>query len=610
VKTLCLPIPFLLPCLACASAHAAKEEKIHIALHDTAATAGAMAAAANKKAWNHVAFRAHPLYVQPGEACTLTWDVTSADRITLTPGPGEVTGNRIVINPSETTTYTLTATQGSETQTATVRVVAGPPRPNILLVLTDDQGVMDTSVPFVYDGKGNPLVQPLNQRYRTPGMQALADQGMKFTSAHAAPICTPSRTSIMTGFNPTRHHVTTWTAPGRPTDTGGRGKWALISPEWRMQGTDPKDPNLLPRLLHNAGYRTLHVGKAHFGPDSEAISDPRSMGFDVNIGGSGTGQPGSYYGKQNFGSGNRRPPNMEAYLGKDIFLTEAHTRECNRLIAEAVADGVPFFAYHAHYAPHAPFQVDPRFKGNYPDLKGDELAFATLIEGCDQSLRDQLATLEKLGVAENTLVIFAGDNGSASPIRTKGGGKVGPCEPYRAKKGHPYDGGTRVPLLIAWAKPDPNNPFQKAFPIVSGGVTHDMVTLWDLYPTLLQAAGLTAPKLPDSGSLMPYLRGKPGSHRPQELVINFPHFHQFDDMYALLRTPEWKFIHRYGDHSAELYHLTTDIGEEKNLATDPAHRETLARLSKRLVEALEKLNYQAPRERDVEGNPPRPAVEQ
>ncbi len=552
-----------------------------------------------------VSFRANPHYIAPGSSSTLTWEVNQADTVTIEPGVGEVEGGSVEVTPTESTTYTLTATSGTQTRTASLRVGVGPPRPNILLILTDDQGVMDTSVPFVYDEAGNPVVHPLNERYRTPGMETLASNGMKFTNAHAAAVCSPTRTSIMTGLNPTGHHVTTWTHPSNIQDTGpDKGYDILFPPDWRMAGVDPENPLLLPRRLAYAGYRTIHVGKAHFGPNSGPVGDPRSIGFDINIGGTGSGQPGSYYGTANFGSGVHQVPHLEAYHGQDIFLTEAHTRECNRLIEEAVTDGVPFFAYHPHFAPHAPFHEDPRFTANYPELSGNQRAYATLIEGSDQSLRDQLTKLEELGVAESTLVIYLGDNGGDAPIPF-GAGQMGPAAPYRAKKGYPYDGGTRIPLLMAWAKPDPANPFQQAFPIAKGGVAHDLVTVWDLYPTLLAVAGLEIPAPIDGHNLAPYLRGTPGTHRPQEFLLHFPHTHGHDDFYSVFRTNEWKLIHRYPNETVELYHLPTDIGEQNNLANNPEHHVTLMRLARRMARGLREHNYQPPVERHVEGNPPR-----
>jgi hypothetical protein len=213
------------------------------------------------------------------------------------------------------------------------------------------------------------------------------------------------------------------------------------------------------------------------------------LGFDVNIAGYGGGGPGSYWGEKNFSAAWRNGghdwdvPHLEKYHGTDTFLTEALTLEMNRAITAAVAAGRPFFAHMSHYAVHAPFETDARFAGNYPDLEGMPLAFATLIEGMDQSLGDLIAHLEGLGVAETTLVIFYSDNGSDGP----------PNLPLRGKKGTRFEGGARVPMIVAWAKSDPKHPLQQALPIPPGSESDSFVVPADFLPTLTAIAGVAIP---------------------------------------------------------------------------------------------------------------------
>lgn len=556
-------------------------------------------------------FTADRGYVTPGETVTLSWSASGAESFELSPGIGPVAGTSAVVTPGTTTTYTLTARRGTESATATVRVGAGPSRPNLLLVLVDDMGAMDTSVPFYYDSSGQPVVTPLNQRYRTPNMASLAASGMKFTSAYACNVCTPSRVSLMTGLNATRHHVTTWTALASPQDTGDSATAHNLVPpaDWRKAGIDPA-ATTLPRLLQAAGYRTIHTGKGHFGPNSETVGDPRMIGFDRNIAGSALGGPGSYLGTQNFVKSNpaHQVPGLQAYHGQEIFLTEALTREMTREIAAAATDQVPFFAYLSHYAVHATFEdADPRFTANYPQLGGYEKNFATLVEGMDRSLGDVLQRLRDLGQAANTLVVFTGDNGTDAPIPF-GAGQIGPAAPFRGKKTHAYEGGLRVPLLVSWAERDATNPFQQRLPIPAGGVCHDMTLIWDLMPTLLGTAGLEIPAGLDGHDLAPYLRGEPGTHRPQEFVLNFPHSHQYEDFYVMMRSGPWKLIYRYLTKSYELYNLANDTGEQSNLASHPGHAARLMSLSRRMIRRLGELDYQPPRERLVAGNPESPPV--
>jgi arylsulfatase A-like enzyme len=144
---------------------------------------------------------------------------------------------------------------------------------------------------------------------------------------------------------------------------------------------------------------------------------------------------------------------------------ETLTREASAALKQTVDSGKPFFLHMAHYAVHSPFQSDPRFASNYKDSGKEKPAqnFASLIEGMDKSLGDILDHLEALGVAENTLILFLGDNGSDAPLGHPH--KVASSAPLRGKKGAHYEGGMRAPFIAAWAKPDPANRFQKSLPI-------------------------------------------------------------------------------------------------------------------------------------------------
>jgi len=283
-------------------------------------------------------------------------------------------------------------------------------RPNVVVFLIDDMGLMDTSVPFVLGEDGQPEIQPLNQWYRTPSMERLAAQGIRLTQFYANSVCSPTRTSILTGQGSARHRVTQWIR----SEGNNRGEFG--PPEWNWVGLQPSDVTL-PGVLSAAGYRTIHVGKAHFGPNDHPAEFPQNIGFDVNIAGCSWGQPGSYYGQDGYGhlKGNkgRAVPDLVEYHGSDTFLTEALTLEAMKQVDAAEQADEPFFLYLAHYAVHAPFQADPRFADDYKgkDYSNNAQAYATLIAGMDKSLGDVMDHLQERGIAENTLIIFLGDNG-------------------------------------------------------------------------------------------------------------------------------------------------------------------------------------------------------
>ncbi len=474
--------------------------------------------------------------------------------------------------------------------TGTLARGADPARPNVVVFLVDDMGVMDTSVPFLTDQDGRPHRYPLNEFYRTPNMERLAGQGIRFNNCYAMNVCSPTRISILTGRNAARHHTTNWINP----DNNNAGPCG--PPRWNWQGLTRQDVTL-PRLLQQAGYRTIHVGKGHFGARAFEGADPQNLGFDVNGAGCSIGAPASYYGSQNFGHGTPVSPNavpgLESYHGTETFLTEALTLEANRHLAEAVASKQPFFLYFAHYAVHAPFNSDPRFADHYRDSgkPAAAQAFATLIEGMDKSLGDLLNQLEELGVARNTLILFMGDNGSDAPLGDPH--DVACAAPLRGKKGAHYEGGMRVPFIAAWAQPDESQHCQQKLPIAVGTIQSQLVAVYDLFPTILALAEVPVPDgyVTDGTRLDLLLTGRSDGSRPQNFLMHYPHAPHRSDYFTCYRSGEWKVIYHYfpsaaSEHSHyQLYHLSQDPFESHNLAQ--SHPEQLRRLMAELCQALE-----------------------
>lgn len=453
-------------------------------------------------------------------------------------------------------------------------------RPNIVLFLVDDMGLMDTSVPFMTDEEGNAKRYPLNDFYRTPAMERLAGQGVRFSQFYAMSVCSPSRISIMNGQNAARHGATNWINPDQD-NTGPQGP-----PDWNWQGLKPGDVTL-PGLLRENGYRTIHVGKGHFGPSGSAGSDPAKLGFDLNIAGASFGEPGSYFAEADYGAkekGNRRSkavPHLEKYHGGDVFLTEAITREANAALKDTVGSGKPFFLHMSHYAVHTPFQSDPRFAENYKDSGKEKPAqnYATLIEGMDKSLADILGHLEALGVAENTLVLFLGDNGSDAPLGNQH--EVSSSAPLRGKKGAHYEGGMRAPFIAAWAKADPSNPLQKALPIPAGKIQTQVANITDLLPTIAAVTGITPPKdYPIDGKpLQTLLTGKPDPSRSQSFLMHYPHGPHRSNYFTVWRDGDWKVIYHYLPQTRTHGDLLQSDGAHYqlfNLKNDPFERNDLA----------------------------------
>jgi len=473
---------------------------------------------------------------------------------------------------------------------ATSAFAASAP-PNIVVFLVDDMGIMDTSLPFLTDNAGQPKKYPLNEYYRTPNMERLAARGIRFNQFNAMSVCSPTRISIMTGQNAARHRTTNWINPDKD-NAGPNG-----APDWNWHGLKKGDVTLA-TLLRQAGFRTIHVGKGHFAPRADEGADPSNLGFDINVGGGSIGAPGSYFGQQNFGLGGKRSasavPHLAKYHGRDIHLSDALTMEAKDHVAAAVRDRKPFFLYFAHYAVHAPFESDPRFAPHYANSgkPPQAQAFATLVEGMDKSLGDLLDHLDTLGVADNTLVIFLGDNGSDAPLGHEHA--VASAAPLRGRKGSHYEGGMRVPFIAAWAKAAPGNPHQQRLPIPAGAIQTQLASVPDLFPTILALGGGSTPRghAVDGQRLDPLLAGKRDPARSDTFLMHYPHAPHRSDYWTSWRDGTWKVIYHYFSTAAsenshyQLYDLARDPFEQANLAASrPAE---LKRLMQGLAAALEK----------------------
>lgn len=450
-------------------------------------------------------------------------------------------------------------------------------RPNILFFFVDDMGWQDTSEPFWTRRTG------LNDRYRTPNMVKLAREGMKFTQAYACAVCSPSRVSLMTGMNAARHNVTNWTlhkdwSPDKKHPT-------LRFPEWNCNGLSRRPgvrrtvvAETLPELLRKAGYRTIHVGKAHFAADGTPSEDPRELGFDVNIAGHCAGAPGSYQGTRNFarkGGSIVDVPGLDKYHGKDIHLTDALTIEAKAQLDAAVADGKPFYLYMSHYAVHGPWEPDNRFIASYrtdkaglkpkpAKIKTRYEHYASMIEGMDKSLGDLTEHLKKLGVERNTVVVFLPDNG-AGPMVPRN-------RPLRGAKHSPYEGGPRVPMIVKW--PGVTRPGSEC--------GEDYVIIEDVFPTFLEMAGVRDYRQYggriDGRSFVPLLGRRRGLSRKRAIFWHSPHYYRKQEPFSAVRQGDWKLIYDHPGQELELFHLAKDISETRNLAQEnPEKLRALAR---------------------------------
>ncbi len=459
-------------------------------------------------------------------------------------------------------------------------------RPNLVLFLVDDMGWCDTSVVFP------PEPGPRHRLLRTPAMERLAREGLVFTQGYASsPVCSPTRTAILTGRNPARTGITNW-IPGRGNH-GPEDHRLLVSP-WRRDGLGPGD-RTLPRLLRELGYQTAHVGKAHFAREGTPGADPRLLGFDHVVAGNHLGGPGSHL--PPYGAGGRHAvPDLEEHAEAGRFLTDALTEEALDLVRGMEAEGRPWFLELSHYALHAPIEADPArieaWKGKLGSPALD--AYASMIQGVDDSLGRLLDLLDELGAAERTLVVFTSDNGGL----TAHSGPPTSNAPLRSGKGSWAEGGIRVPWIVRWTG------------VVSAGRRTDVpVISEDLFPTLLRAAGasVSAPWFRDLDGvdLGPVLRGAESLERPLPLVWHYPHYWGWPALrradpaiapFSALRLGDWKIVWLYEEERALLFDLAADLGETRDLAAE--RPELRDRLLRALHDRLAPLRVQTPRSRE------------
>ncbi len=459
----------------------------------------------------------------------------------------------------------------------------------------------------------------LNRRYRTPNVEALAARGVRFSNAYAAaPVCTPSRAAILTGQSPARTHITYWTLE-KDTDASSRHP-RLDPPAWRVNGVAPSpelEPVLLPELLQRAGYRTIHVGKAHWGARGTKGADPVTLGFDVNIGGHAAGAPGSYLGTDWFRDAARKQrgkvapeaapasvwdvPGLARWHGQDVWLDDVLAREACDALTAAVREGRPFLLSFCPYGVHTPIMEDRRFQAAFPDLDGPERAYATMVAAVDEALGQLVRRAAELGVLDSTVIVFTSDNGGLS-AHSRGATPDGRTRhaqnaPLRSGKGSAYEGGLRVPFVVAGpgvvarAAPDPT-------PVIGT----------DLYPTLLALAGVGVPagRVIDGVDLGPLLRG---TGRPPERGLLFHQPHAWGpegpgiEPFSAIRSGDWKLIWfhdaRGPGSRIELFEVANDPGESAERSAD--RPEKLAELKELLRTALEQAGAQLPTVREGGG---------
>jgi len=413
--------------------------------------------------------------------------------------------------------------------------------PNIVMIMIDDLGWTDLRV------QGN-------DRLETPSIDRLAADGMRFTHNYAAaPVCSPTRAAVITGLSPARLAITNHI-------TGDQDQFQPEGASLRaaeMFNHLTLDYVTIAERLKAGGYATAFLGKWHISGTNDEMSTaepgrrPEFQGFDVNIGGVSFGGPPSYFDPyQNPAIQDQTPGEYLTYrLADDTVAFIEENQEA------------PFFVALWPYTVHWPMEAPQELVEKYADRPGfadygdgveSSTRYAAMIEAMDGAIGRVLQKLDDLNLSEETLVIFTSDNGAY--------GGVTDLSPLRGVKGHLYEGGIRVPLIVRW-------PGQ----VEPGTISSEPVISMDFFPTALQVAGLDeAPVIPlDGESLLPLLR-QTGSLERKAIYFHYPNyaFHGENRLAGAMREGDYKLIHFYDDDSVELYDVVNDIGEKRDLSDE------------------------------------------
>ncbi|MXY68608.1 MAG: sulfatase-like hydrolase/transferase [Acidobacteriia bacterium] len=413
--------------------------------------------------------------------------------------------------------------------------VSAARQPNILLIVSDDQGYMD-------------LGSMGSRDILTPRLDRLAAEGVRLTSYYAAfPVCTPSRVALLTGRYPQRNGTYDNFRNDRVNDGYRYPLYEYaISPE-RILGTDTRE-TLLPQVLSEAGYATGVFGKWDLGSLKRYL--PLQRGFDDFYGFVNTGI--DYWTHERYGVPSMYRRNAPTEEDKGRYTTELFEREALRFIDEHRAD--PFFVYLSHNAPHGASSLERGIRGfvqapgkcldQYPSPDGlaaeRRHKFMAAVTCMDSSIGRVLDRIDEHGLRQDTIVIFVSDNGAG------GGGDSGPL---RGRKGQMFEGGVRVPFLMRW----PGK-------IAPGTVSDEFLTALEVFPMLVKAAGASLPEEVefDGFDMLPVLRGQAKSERESM-------FWERQGEYGA-RLGRWKVVQ--SRRGSGLFDLSEDVAERNDLAKE------------------------------------------
>ena len=423
-------------------------------------------------------------------------------------------------------------------------------RPNILLILTDDLGWNDLSI---YGAKD----------LRTPHIDALCRAGMRFDRFYSnSPVCAPTRASLMTGRYPDRVGV-----PGLIRSLPDNN-WGFLDPS----------AVLLPSRLKSAGYHTAHVGKWNLGFDPPNL--PNDKGFD-HFHGWLEDMMDDYWLHRRHGRNYMRSDTQ--VIDPSGHATDLFTQWSADYIHARAKEPRPFFLYLAYNAPHFPVQPPKewldRVLKREPGIGPKRASLVALIEHMDDGIGKVMKALNESGQYDNTLVIFTGDNGGNLSDSAGNG-------PLRDGKQSMYEGGIRVPTALSWPGV-----------IAAGSISNGLNLSMDIFPTIMDLAGLSRGEQTDGRSFLPTLLGTPevAEERPLYFIRREGGERYGGKAYHAIRLGDWKLLQNSPFQPMELYNLREDPMEQNDrINTEPAIYRKLNALLMQHIQEGGKTPWQRP----------------
>lgn len=416
-------------------------------------------------------------------------------------------------------------------------------RPNIILVMTDDQGYGDLGI------HDNPIVQ-------TPVLDQLASESHRFTNFHVDPTCSPTRSALMSGQYSLR-----------------AGVWHTVMGRHMLSDRH----HTLPEILSDAGYNTAMVGKWHLG-DNYPFR-PQDQGFDHVLihGGGGVGQAPDYWGNTQFDDTYFLNGETRNYPG---FVTDVWFDEAIDYVQKNADGDEPFFLYVSTNAPHKPWRAPEEYIAPYRELglKDGMAKFYAMVTNLDDNMARLRAAMREVDIEDNTILIFMSDNGSALAQNSRGEPadllteearaaiveQVASLNSHmRAGKASTYDGGHRVPFFIRW----PAGSLDEARAI------DDLAAHVDVLPTLLDLAGIDSDGMDTDGiSLVPALKG--GAELPDRtmVVTNQRVLHPDPDRPYSVMQGSWRYVHAEQGGGVELFDVSSDPGQTEDILAEHPER--------------------------------------